>query len=113
MKIGLANEKWTMPSGDEQARAFARVWQSELNAFGWKDDKLEGIGDARRHGHGLVVPRHRAPAAEEWIRSGPPEEVVGTEEVSASTRTTCASRLARIMRSEVCTLRAMSDEVTA
>ena len=34
-----------MPSGDALSRRFARAWQDELAAFGWRDGRPEGVGD--------------------------------------------------------------------
>lgn len=45
MRIVLENDLWTLPTGDEASRQFAHVWQSEINAFGWKDSKLQGVGE--------------------------------------------------------------------
>lgn len=43
--IELATGTWIIPSGDRASEAFAKLWQMELNAFGWKDDKLQGVGE--------------------------------------------------------------------
>lgn len=45
MKIALENDLWTFPSGDEQARALGHTWQAEMAAMGWKDGKLQGVGE--------------------------------------------------------------------
>lgn len=82
MKIGLGAKLWVVPSGDAESRAFAQVWQAELNAFGWKDDKLEGIGehdDTVMAWWFLDIARRQAL---EWIRGGPPEQVLGPAEVA-------------------------------
>ena len=53
MKLALQGNLWEVPSGrdldgniiDPVANDFAAVWRSELNAFGYMDGKLLGIGE--------------------------------------------------------------------
>lgn len=45
IKFALRSKLWVIPSGDAGSRRFARVWQSELAAFGWRDGTLRGIGE--------------------------------------------------------------------
>ena len=45
LKVALLQGLWVIPSGDEVARAFARIWQAELGAFGWRDGRVEGVGE--------------------------------------------------------------------
>ena len=45
LKLALLRELWVMPSGDAEARGFARIWQAELSAFGYTDGKLRGLGE--------------------------------------------------------------------
>jgi len=45
LKLALLHELWVMPSGDAEARAFARIWQAELSAFGYTDGKLRSLGE--------------------------------------------------------------------
>src|ERR1035437_2587581 len=40
----LADQSW-VPGGDALSRRFARAWQDELAAFGWRDGRPEGVGD--------------------------------------------------------------------
>lgn len=83
LKITMQDELWTVPSGDDdpKAKEFAQVWQAEFNAFGWKDDKLQGVGE-----HDDVVMATwfvdlGVRLVEEWQRQGPAEQVVGPAEV--------------------------------
>lgn len=51
--IGLQNGLWIFPTGGDpildpmaaQAQEFARIWVSEMNSFGWLNDKLQGVGE--------------------------------------------------------------------
>lgn len=43
--IGLRQKLWTIPYGDEQAQQYSTVWKSEMNAFGWVNNKLQGAGE--------------------------------------------------------------------
>ena len=45
LKIIFQNELWTVPVGDTRSAEFARIWRSELNAFGYVNGKLEGVGE--------------------------------------------------------------------
>jgi hypothetical protein len=45
LKLELLKNLWTVPCGDAASRALARAWQDELGAFGWRDGRLEGIGE--------------------------------------------------------------------
>ncbi len=45
LALALQAGLWVMPSGDPASLAFARLWQSELAAFGWHEGKLHGVGE--------------------------------------------------------------------
>lgn len=49
LKLSLQQGLWEIPAyggeDDPEALAFARIWQSEANAFGWVDGKLQGVGE--------------------------------------------------------------------
>lgn len=57
LTIPLNQGLWTFPDGvrqnaegnyeviDQHAKEFATVWQSEMNSFGWVNDKLQGAGE--------------------------------------------------------------------
>ena len=44
LKIPLLHGLWIMPSGDREAKAFARAWQDELAAFTWRNGRAQGVG---------------------------------------------------------------------
>lgn len=45
VKLALLADLWVMPSADAESLRFAKSWQAELSAFGWKDGRLEGLGE--------------------------------------------------------------------
>lgn len=45
LKMAFLERRWTMPTGDVESHRFAQQWQAEFSAFGWKDGKLEGLGE--------------------------------------------------------------------
>jgi len=45
LRRALLADQWLVPSGDAPSRRFARVWQDELAAFGWRDGRPEGVGE--------------------------------------------------------------------
>jgi hypothetical protein len=45
LKNVLLAGRWIMPTGDPECLRFAKTWQNELGAFGWRDGKLEGVGE--------------------------------------------------------------------
>jgi hypothetical protein len=45
LKMAFLEGRWTMPSGDAESFKFAQQWRAELAAFGWKDGRLEGLGE--------------------------------------------------------------------
>ena len=45
LRRALLADQSLVPSGDALSRRFARAWQDELAAFGWRDGRPEGVGD--------------------------------------------------------------------
>jgi hypothetical protein len=45
IKLALMHGLWVMPNGDQASHRFAKTWQAELSAFGWKDGRLKGLGE--------------------------------------------------------------------
>lgn len=43
--ISLSQHQWTWPSGSKESLRYARILQTEASAFGWKDGKLQGVGE--------------------------------------------------------------------
>jgi hypothetical protein len=43
--IALQNQKYCIPRGDQNSIDITDSWISECEAFGWKDDKLHGVGE--------------------------------------------------------------------
>jgi hypothetical protein len=45
LRFALLGGQWVIPSGDQETRHFAHIWQAELAAYGWRDGRLEGVGE--------------------------------------------------------------------
>jgi hypothetical protein len=45
LKLAFLNGLWELPVGDQESAGFFAWWQAEHAAFGWKDGKLQGVGD--------------------------------------------------------------------
>ncbi len=45
LKLALVAGRWVVPSGDEESRAVGRIWQAELAAFGWRDQRVVAAGE--------------------------------------------------------------------
>jgi hypothetical protein len=45
LRLRLLESFWTFPTGDAESLRLARLWQSEMSAFGWKDGRLAGLGE--------------------------------------------------------------------
>jgi Terminase RNaseH-like domain len=45
LKNILLADRWIMPCGDAESRHFAKAWQNEHAAYGWRDGRLEGVGE--------------------------------------------------------------------
>lgn len=45
LKMAFLEHRWVMPTGDPESLRFARIWQAELSSFGWKNGRLEGLGE--------------------------------------------------------------------
>ena len=43
--LSLQGDLWTVPSGDAASKHLAQIWQEELGAFGYRDGRLEGVGE--------------------------------------------------------------------
>jgi len=45
LKLAFLNGLWELPTGDAESAAFFAWWQAEHAAFGWKGNKLQGVGE--------------------------------------------------------------------
>ena len=47
LKVGLAAGLWnrSLAAGDAESAAYATVFRTEAHAFGWKDGKVQGVGE--------------------------------------------------------------------
>ncbi len=81
LKIGLANGMWEMPTGDELCEELAKVWQTEMAAFGWKDGKLQGVGEHDDTVMAFWFLDRAVRLVDAWVRQPAEEEVVYGEDV--------------------------------
>jgi hypothetical protein len=45
LRLRLLEPFWAFPIGDAECLRLGREWQSEMSAFGWKNGRLEGVGE--------------------------------------------------------------------
>jgi hypothetical protein len=86
LKMSLLNDLWIIPAHDGPALDFARIWQSEASAFGWKDDKLQGVGEHDDTVMAWWFAEKGARLIDEMLRHGAQEAVVTAEEVGIPDR---------------------------
>lgn len=81
LNYALLRGRWIVPSGDEPSRKFARVWQAELGAFGWRNGRIEGVGE---HDDSVIaswLAELAARAIERSLDEPPEVEIVYIEDV--------------------------------
>jgi hypothetical protein len=81
MKLSLLQHQWTFPCGDEPSLRLARIWQSEMSAFGWKDDKLAGVGEHDDCVLAFWFVDRAKRQLQEWLATKPAETTVSGEEL--------------------------------
>lgn len=81
LKIGLANRMWQMPTGDEYSEELAKVWQTEMAAFGWRDGKLQGVGEHDDTVMSFWFLDRAVRLVDAWVRQPAAEEIVYAEDV--------------------------------
>ena len=82
--IGLRNQLWVMPTGDERSSEFARIWASEMNAFGWVNDKLTGVGEHDDTVMAFWLLDRACRIVNTMLQKGPTEQYVSMEDVGLS-----------------------------
>jgi hypothetical protein len=80
LKLALIHGSWVVPSGDDVARGFARIWQSELAAFGWLDHRVVSGGE---HDDVVIASWYVELAVTEIVRilAFPRDEIVTAEDL--------------------------------
>ena len=81
LKLALLADQWVMPCGDAESRLFARTWQAELSAFGWKDGRLEGLGEKDDTVMATWFVERGIRLAKELIAAVPADEIVYGEDL--------------------------------
>lgn len=79
--ITLAQRMWTIYSGDKTALRFATLWATELNAFGWKDDKLQGVGEHDDIVMAFWLLERAIRLINTLLQQGPEDQMLGLEDV--------------------------------
>lgn len=81
LKIGLANRMWQMPTGDEVSHDMFKVWQTEMAAFGWKDGKLQGLGEHDDTVMAFWFLDRAIRLVDQWVTQPPTEEIIYGEDI--------------------------------
>jgi hypothetical protein len=84
LKLGLLASLWEIPAsadGGGEALKFARIWQAETNAFGWKDGKLQGVGEHDDTVMAWWFADKATRMLNEWVRRGPAERTLTARDV--------------------------------
>ncbi len=80
MKIVMQNRLWQWPFGDEPSISLVKTLQAELAAYGWKDGKLQGVGEHDDTVMALWFTEKAARTIESWLRQPPVDEMVTAED---------------------------------
>jgi hypothetical protein len=81
MKIVMQNGLWEWPTGDEESTRLISILQAELSAFGWKDGKLQGVGEHDDTVMALWFIEKAARTVDQWFRQQPTYEIVTAEDL--------------------------------
>lgn len=81
LAISLAQQLWTISAGDKEALRYARTWQTEMQAFGWKDGKLQGVGEHDDTVIAFWLLERAVRLINTFLRQGPPSEYIGMADV--------------------------------
>jgi hypothetical protein len=81
LAISLAQGLWTIAAGDKDALRYARTWQMEMQAFGWKDGKLQGVGEHDDTVIAFWLLERAVRLINTFLRQGPPEQYIGMSDV--------------------------------
>lgn len=88
--IALRQGLWQIPDGkdpvtgevaDPAAHHYAMTWQSELNAYGWVDDKLQGAGEHDDTVIAFWLLERAVRLVNTILKKGPPEQYVTMAEL--------------------------------
>lgn len=87
--IGLDQGLWTLPNGGDStldpmaasAQEYARIWKSEMNAFGWVNDKLQGAGEHDDTVMAFWLLDRAARMINTILQQGPKEQYVSMKDV--------------------------------
>lgn len=81
MKLDLLQHFWAFPTADDEAKRLGAIWQSEMSAFGWKDDKLQGVGEHDDTVMAWWFLTRAKRELQQWLAAQPAEQMVSGEDV--------------------------------
>jgi len=83
LKIGLQAGLWdgSLPAGDDESNAFTTVIRTECAAFGWRDGKLQGVGEHDDTVHAWWFANIAARHVEAFVLAQPEVEIVTMEDL--------------------------------
>lgn len=81
LTLPLSQRLWTFPSADDRSRDFAHIWQSEMNAMGWVNDKLQGVGEHDDTVMAFWLLERAVRMVNTLLQQGPQEQYVTMKEV--------------------------------
>jgi len=81
LTLPISQRLWTIPSGDERSKEFATIWQSEMNAMGYVNDKLQGVGEHDDTVMAFWLLERAVRMVNTLLQQGPTEQYVSMDEV--------------------------------
>lgn len=81
LKIPMQNNLWDWPTGDDESKTLIKTLQSEAKAFGWKDGKLQGVGEHDDTVMAFWFTEKACRTVEQWLSAPKVDEVVSAEEM--------------------------------
>jgi hypothetical protein len=83
LKLGIKGGLWdgALPAGDDESSAFTSTLRTEAAAFGWKDGKLQGVGEHDDTVMALWLTNIGVRMVEDILLQEPEEEIVTMEDL--------------------------------
>jgi hypothetical protein len=83
LKLGIKGGEWdgALPAGDDESTTFTSILRTEAAAFGWKDGKLQGVGEHDDTVMALWLANIAARMVEDVLLQEPEYEIVTMEEL--------------------------------
>lgn len=81
LKLAFVDHLWELPAGDDASAKFFGWWQAEHAAFGWKDGKLQGVGEHDDTVMATWFVERGIRALQQWLRHAHDDEIVYGEDL--------------------------------